>query len=156
MISYGEEFARTYLFRGKRISDGQWVYGNLLEIDKNCFIVEKVTSLKQCKATLVDPETVSQYIQGYDLDGIKIFEGDIISIYSSKRCGVDDKPVGIGVVIEKGCYLDASNGLGRQGLWCRPQDTVQVKVIGNIWDNFSILGERAKRIINNYHRRVKI
>lgn len=163
MISYGDN-ARKYIFRG-RTDGGRWVYGSLIEAFDYCCILEDEDSVHPIdypyldgfmgtfdgKATPVDPETVSQYIMGYDRKYKQIFEGDIINVYRSKGkgCGY---PIAIGIVVNRDCYIDANNGLGR-ALYVHPQDTVEVEVVGNIWDNFDLLGESGKRWVDNYYRR---
>jgi uncharacterized phage protein (TIGR01671 family) len=60
---------RTILFRGKRVSDGQWVYGDLIQFGR-------LTSIDTAP---VDPATVGQYVGRDDPNGTKIFEGDVMT-----------------------------------------------------------------------------
>jgi uncharacterized phage protein (TIGR01671 family) len=65
---------RTIKFRGKRIDNGEWVYGDLTHDD------DGKVSIYICHYGFigVDPGTVGQCTGLLDSKGVKIFEGDII------------------------------------------------------------------------------
>ena len=71
---------REILFRGKSIETGEWIYGSLIGND---VIVGKIVEFEEdyfCTESWnkVDPETVGQFIEKNDKNGVKIFEGDIL------------------------------------------------------------------------------
>ena len=85
---------RTILFRGKRLDNGEWVYGGYFKHDtvkvcftsddpktKHCIVFDGSCDwgfeppLQYCE---VDPKTVGQYTGIHDDNGRPIFEGDTV------------------------------------------------------------------------------
>lgn len=148
---------REILFRGKRVDNGELVYGDLIQLhDGRKYIIDnKFGACIDDKGNFINtespfvneviPETVSQYTGLTDKNGKNIFEGDILTSdeYPFKDDG--DNYIGIvyfydnvpGFEYELRCInpkkRGISNGINNN---FEPNDNLQVEleVIGNIFD----------------------
>lgn len=72
---------REIVFRGKRLDNGGWVYGDLRQYSENhtgicCHRLNRTFS--------VDPATVGQFTGLYDKNSVKIWEFDIVEMQLPK------------------------------------------------------------------------
>lgn len=66
-------------YRGKQVDTNEWIYGDLVQTEKQCFIVNGVVESNSEYITIEDwqeviPETVGQYT-GMEIDGVKLYAG---------------------------------------------------------------------------------
>lgn len=123
---------REILFRGKRVDNGEWVYGYFLVLPMGETII-----LSNKGYAKVYPETVGEYTGLTDKNGKKIFEGDIVQYQPEYMC----EP--LQSVVEY--YADKWNypafdledhNYEANGLQCAHEED-GCEVIGNIHDNHS-------------------
>lgn len=93
---------REILFRGKRVDNGEWVYGYFSKHNTGkCFI--RICN-KNCQCSYeVDPITVGQYT-GLIANGKKVFEGDVVRTLNDELPLLPECYKGkVGAVVFEGC-----------------------------------------------------
>ena len=139
---------REILFRGKRLDNGEWVYGSFIQVEhEDGSFTAAIFQKKDAGGDAeVSPATVGQYTGLRDKNGKRIFEGDILRIAKiSDGLGSYyhpplDYPVNVVVkwdlcawmwetLCEDKRYISFSNA------WCH----YECEIIGNIHDNPELL-----------------
>ena len=155
---------REILFRGRSLSDGIWVFGDLeYERNKGSLGKVRIHTYKEDgsydKQYLVESNSVGQFTGLSDSNGAKIFEGDIVKRFSVDSdslmyyyCGVvlfDNNDASFKLSMFKQVFDGRNIGLfeGVDDIMCNfvtnvvydgqtPQeDEYCYEVIGNIYDN---------------------
>lgn len=131
---------REILFRGKRLDNGEWVYGFYCHVprgrlDRDEHMIQTVKkSGKMGMLHCVDPSTIGQYTGLLDKNGERIFEGDVVS--------TDVERPYLIVEFRDGCFMFNCNDGGEDyydimlPILKDPQTVYKYgEVIGNIHDN---------------------
>ena len=128
---------RDYLFRGKRIDNGEWVTGFYVHYDDtkdnhkdDCDYIVGIHTGEHFPFFEVIPETVGQYTGLTDKNGDKIFDSDVVDILT------ENEEVGV-VTYDEGCFYVKADGFSvdfRNNI-----NGNDLLIIGNIHDNPEIL-----------------
>lgn len=163
---------REILFKAKRIDNGEWVEGSLIDLDIDsgyCYIVPPykkasilpINFLITDRMKLVAPETLCQFTGLCDKNGNKIWENDILMCHENPEdlvkvlfgeFGVRD--IGTGSIVDKvvGWHYEVvpTDAISRcePFCWSMPLteyyiDRCEMEVVGNIFDNPELLQEES-------------
>lgn len=124
---------REILFRGKQLTDDEWVWGSLFIEDGllNNGKTYILTSISLNAFTEVDPETVGQFTGFLDKFDKRVFEGDIVRI---------DSGIPMRVTLENGFW----QLLAQSGTWGTVWTNMDgAEIIGNVCDTPELLGGKS-------------
>jgi uncharacterized phage protein (TIGR01671 family) len=135
-----------YKFRGKRLDNGEWVFGYFTKNRPSPKTSEPPYTLQTAidheekgviLTSLVDPATVGQYTGLKDKYRCEIYEGDILETFDQGQI----RQLWY-VRFEQGCFIAALDNLPNYIQPFVRVDFAQVEVIGNIHDNPDLLEVR--------------
>ena len=139
---------REILFRGKKQSTGEWVYGSLITNEKpglhtiaqvNTNPVQNGVLTGWCFGVL--PETVGQFTGIADKAGKRIFEGDVLNVIGMEAFYT------YVISYENGCFIATHTKIKAYNYkplkWGNinrfNELSIEIEVIGNIHDNPKLL-----------------
>nr|DAZ40915.1 MAG TPA: YopX protein [Caudoviricetes sp.] len=132
---------REILFRGKRKTDNEWLYGFPYITRKNAVKINWYCSeFGSMRTDEVDPETVGQFTGLTDKNDVKIFEGDIIEGHRSSQWNHELMRC---VITYNRDHFEARyypRGIHGNYFTYKIMFSKDVVVIGNIYDNPELIG----------------
>ncbi len=136
---------REILFRGKRLDNGEWVYGYLIKhpsavgfTNDSPWYIEVPPKGPNDNSHIynVDPGTVGQYTGLTDKNGVKIFEGNIVKDSKGKVGYAQFLIQEAGYVI---VWKTCDTRMGHRNRGSRYDSDTSLEVICNIHDNPELL-----------------
>lgn len=126
------------LFRGKRVDNDEWVYGDLIhrQVWRTQLTIIRISDdgFDHYEEFEVKPETVGEFTNLTDKTSNKIFEGDIVKATT----GIEGYKSTYHSTIQEVKYNAEMCGIA-VFLPFDNSDMVEVEVIGNIYDNPELL-----------------
>jgi uncharacterized phage protein (TIGR01671 family) len=130
---------RDYRFRGKRLDNGEWVYGYYLKSASTFIAVDGGLVDGHFELYEVDPETVGQFTGSHDKNGKEIYEGDRIRVLEVDNKG--SKEYQTDIKWEDCAFVMKSGGDDYDtflAAWCGNSLTTypmfEIEIIGTIHD----------------------
>lgn len=133
-LKKGDKMSRTIKFRGKRLDNGLWAYGDLCQENSGRRVIMTNLSSWSDNADDIDPygeninvspETVGQFTGLHDKNGKEIYEGDVVRNESAGFCGV--------IKFKDSAFIIDIDKI--KGTLFACLQTGSLEIIGNIYDN---------------------
>ena len=125
-------------YRGKQIIDDHyWYYGDLIYVNRAAYIIEQFDKGEYCSIKVV-PVTVARCIDYVDVNGVDIYEGDIIKIRGFDRYWSEQN--------EEFYEVETRGGFLSKLTECKRSI---IEVVGNKWDNPHVLKMCKKETRND-------
>ena len=150
---------REILFRGKTLDDGEWIYGYFVQQYGSNEIYLPESDEAGFERHHIDPKTVGQYTGLTDINGKRIYEGDIVTLNLCKKdisivmfgeykdCNTEYDDVYLGfyikfddLAVKRYCETDGNIMFPLVNL------NKKYEIIGNIYDNPELLAEQLKNL----------
>lgn len=137
---------RPIKFRGKRIDNSEWVYGDYCTIPQPNILF--VNDKHEIDCSPIDPETVGQFTGLHDKNGTEIYEGDIVKFKRVLFTDCSQEEIEStqdfeGVVIwRRHCWALKSEDRYLPFFWSSDKD--EYEVIGNIWEHPHLLRDKEE------------
>ncbi len=128
---------REILFRGKRIDNGEWVEGNLIQYPLSSYSYV-MSNYGFDDAICVLPETVGQFTNMTDCINNLLFEGDLVKAFDDKKCEFDQSYIGI-VKFVGGAFGVEWHAKNFQTFMPFCDIESNIMLVGNIFDNPEML-----------------
>ena len=143
---------REIKFRGKRIDNGEWVYGYYFQgfTGISYILVMHDHILGMTEFYEVDPSTVGQFTGLKDKNGREIYEGNIVELTNTYK-GMNTKSIVEIAFIDftfAGKWRDeySPSGYMYNPLGSYNFPIVTIEVIGDIYENHELLGEHKSKL----------
>ena len=133
----GEDMEDRYLFRAKRIDNGEWVQGYLFGIWEKRYILWGMTN-DIPNMIEVDPTTICQCTGLKDKNGKLIWENDVVGFwdtYSTENGQAEMDCIGKVVWDDETISFQVTNRLSAESY----EVLDECSVIGNVFDNKELL-----------------